>query len=321
MTQVHTPPPPPQKWTVLGPEGYYDSMQVTGTMVAPILAGFTFTILALVLIPPAHGDADPLRWRDQVLALLVFSALLLILSTQAAMRARATLVKPDELRASFPAQMMSDGRPNEWLEGHQKSLDARTRNASTGCRHTYNAGTLLLFTAIAVLLVPSGHVDDTRRLVLAAATAAVAIEAAWLSGMSLRGENIWERVPTLAAPAAYSVGAILILAIGSGGASHAAAAASIVIAGAAATAPASRMVHAGGGLRILGSLMLAATLGAAAAGILLLVRWADAAWLTGAVACALVVLLAAAMCWGQIRRPGDAASAGQLTHVGEPQAT
>jgi hypothetical protein len=89
----------------------------------------------------------------------------------------------------------------------------------------------LLFTAIAVFLVPSGHVDDARRLVLAAATAAVAIEAAWLAGMSLRQKEAWERLPTVAAPAAYSVGATLILAIGSGGASRAAAAASIVIAG------------------------------------------------------------------------------------------
>ncbi len=287
-------------------------------MVAPILAGFTFTILALVLIPPEHGVADPLRWRDQVLALLVFSALLLILSTQAAMRARATFVKPDELRAWFPGQMNANGRPSEWLALHQKHLDTRTRKASALCRNTYNAGTLLLFTAIAVLLVPSGHVDDARRLVLATAIAAVAVEAAWLAGMSLRQAQIWERLPTAAAPAAYSVGAILILAIGSGGASRAAAAASIAIAGAAAAAPAWRMVFAGGGRRFLGFLMLAVTLGAAAAGILLLVNWVDAAWLTRGVASVLVILLAAAVYWGRVQGAGDAASADRPAHVSEP---
>jgi hypothetical protein len=71
-------------------------------MVAPILAGFAFAILVLVLVPPGKTEADPLRWRDPVLALLVFAALLLIISTQAAIRARAYLVKPDELCAWYP---------------------------------------------------------------------------------------------------------------------------------------------------------------------------------------------------------------------------
>ncbi len=96
----------PPEWTVRRPEGYYDAIQATGTTVAPILAGFTFAILALVLVPPVRNEVDPLRWRDPVLALLVSSALLLIICTQAAIRARASLVKPDELRAWYPSSVI-----------------------------------------------------------------------------------------------------------------------------------------------------------------------------------------------------------------------
>lgn len=86
----------------------------------------------------------------------------------------------------------------------------------------------------------------------------------------------------------------------------------------AAAAPAWRMVSAGASRRFLGFLMLAVTLGAAAAGILLLVDWADAAWLTGGVASALVILLAGAVRWGQVQGAGDSASVDRPADVSEP---
>jgi hypothetical protein len=78
------------------------------------------------------------------------------------------------------------------------------------------------------------------------------------------------------------------------------------------------MVSAGASRRFLGFLMLAVTLGAAAAGILLLVDWADAAWLTGGVASALVILLAGAVRWGQVQGAGDSASVDRPADVSEP---
>lgn len=307
MNQAPVPPRP--EWTVRQPEGYYDAIQATGTMVAPLLAGFTFAILALVLVPPAKNDADPLRWRDPVLALLVLSALLLIICTQAAIRARATLVKPDELRAWYPESVDKTGWPNEWLGNRQKALEQRTARASAVCRHTYNAGTLLLFTAIAVLLVPPNPVDDARRAVLVAAAIAVAVEAAWLTGTSLRQEDLTERLPTLLTPASYAAGAVVIVHISSTGASRAAAAAGISIAGAAAAAAAIRLTFSGVGCltRIIGIAMLAAVVIAVFAFALLLADSGHAVLVTNIAAAALVLLLIAAVLPGGRVKGPDAA--------------
>jgi len=283
----------PGKWTVEDPEGYYDAIQITGTMVAPILAGFTFAILVLVLVPPAKNQVDPLRWRDQVLALLVFSALFLIISTQAAITARTTLVKPDELRAWHPSHIDAEDRPTEWLAARQKALARHTAAASTACRHTYNAGTLLLFTAIAVLLVPPSPVDSARRAALAAAVIAVAIEATWLTGISLREKHLRGRLPTLLTPACYAIGAAVILHISPAGGSRAAAATGIVIAGIAAAGVAIRLTFRGGSCwcRIVGIVMLGITVGAGFAADLLLADRGHAVLVTNSMAAALVLLL------------------------------
>jgi hypothetical protein len=164
-------------------------------MVAPILAGFAFAILALVLVPAAKNEADPLRWRDPVLALLVAAALLLIISTQAAIRARMTMVKPDELMKWYPSAVDQDGKPDQDVRTRQRDLHDRTAKASNICRQTYNAGVLLLFTSIAVLLVPPSPVDDERRAVIVVALVAVAIEAAWLTGTSLGELRHWRLRP------------------------------------------------------------------------------------------------------------------------------
>jgi hypothetical protein len=287
MTPLETP------WVVENPEGYYDAIQVTGTTVAPILAGFVFAILALVLVPPGGSNPDPLRWRDPVLALLVTSALLLIISTQTAIRARSTLVKPDELRAWYPDMFESSGLPKTWLKERQKGLDKRTHSASTLCRHTYNAGTLLLFTAIAVLLVPSGSVDDARRVVLVIAAIAIAVEAAWLTGSSLRQSGALARLPTFLTPVIYAASAVAILSFGSAYADRDAAAAGIAIAAAAAGAAALRLVCKGKDARsrVIAVVLLIAVIGGLIASGLLFANSGVAADVTDGAAGGLALFL------------------------------
>ena len=297
--------PPRGKWKVEQPEGYFDAIQATGTMVAPILAGFAFAILALVLVPPAKNEADPLRWRDGVLALLVAAALLLIISTQAAIRARATMVKPDELMAWHPSSVDDDGWPNEWVRARQQQLQERTARASNVCRQTYNAGALLLFTSIAVLLVPPSPVDSARRVVIMLALTAVSIEAAWLTGSSLRPKQIAERLPVVLTPASYAIVAFVIVRFTTAAyALQAAAAAAMAIAGAAAAAAGFRLTFRGRRiwLRLVGIITLAAAMSAASAAALVLTRWRHAELDTEITAVALVVLLGVAVLPGQSLR-------------------
>jgi MFS family permease len=267
-------------------------------MVAPILAGFAFAILVLVLVPPAKNETDPLRWRDPVLALLVAAALLLIISTQAAIRARMTMLKPDELTKWYPSAVDQNGKPNLAIRTRQRDLNDRTAKASNICRQTYNAGVLLLFTSIAVLLVPPSPVDDARRAVILVALVAVAIEAAWLTGTSLRTKQLMARLPVLITPASYAIGAFVILRFTTSAyASQAAAAAGIAIAGAAAAAAGWRLTFNGAAarFRIIGIAILLVVVGAACTGVALLAHWRHAALAAEITAAALVIFLAVAI--------------------------
>src|SRR3984957_6488150 len=290
--------PPEGKWLVADPEGYFDAIQATGTMVAPILAGFAFAILALVLVPAAKDETDPLRWRNPALALLVAAALLLIISTQAAIRARMTMVKPDELMVWYPSAVDADGKPNEKVRELQKELHDRTVGASNVCRQTYNAGVLLLFTSIAVVLVPSSPVDDTRRVVIVVALIAVAVEAAWLTGTSLRTEGVIARLPVLITPASYAVAAFVILRFTTTSyATQAAAAAGITIAAVAAAATGVRLTFQKtyARLRVLGIAILLAAVGTVCIAVALLTHWRHAALATEIAAIVLVFFLATAI--------------------------
>ncbi len=290
--------PPEGKWLVSDPEGYFDAIQATGTMVAPILAGFAFAILALVLVPAAKNETDPLRWRDPVLALLVAAALLLIISTQAAIRARMTMVKPDELTKWYPSAIDKNGKPDLAVRTRQRDLHDRTAKASNICRQTYNAGVLLLFTSIAVLLVPPSPVDDARRAVIVVALVAVAIEAAWLTGTSLRTERLIARLPVLITPASYAIVAFVILRfITTADASQTAAAAGIAIAGAAAASAGWRLTFNGAAarFRVIGTAILLAAVSAACTAVALLTQWRHAALAAEITAAALVGLLAVAI--------------------------
>jgi hypothetical protein len=289
---------PEGKWLVQDPEGYFDAIQATGTMVAPILAGFAFAILALVLVPAAKNETDPLRWRDPVLALLVGAALLLIISTQAAIRARMTMVKPDELKGWYPSSVDVDGKPDLALRTRQRDLHDRALGASNVCRQTYNAGVLMLFTSIAVLVVPPSPVDDARRAVIVVALIAVAIEAAWLTGTSLRTEQLIARLPVLITPASYAVGAFVVVRFTTTAyASQAAVAAGIALAGVAAAAAGWRLTFKGAAVRfrIIGIAILLAAVIAGCAAVVLLDHWRHAALAAEIAAVALVVFLAVAI--------------------------
>jgi hypothetical protein len=290
--------PPEGEWVVPDPEGHFDAIQATGTMVAPILAGFAFAILALVLVPAAKNETDPLRWRDPVLALLVAAALLLIISTQAAIRARMTMVNPDELMKWYPSAVNSNGTPDLAVRTRQRDLYVRTAKASNICRQTYNAGVLLLFTSIAVLLVPPSPVDHARRAVIAVALIAVAIEAAWLTGTSLRTKQLIARLPVLITPASYAIVAFVVLRFTTTAyASQAAAAAGIAIAGAAAAAAGWRLTFNGAAarFRIIGLAILLAAASALCTAAALLTHWRHAALAAEITAAAFVVFLAVAI--------------------------
>lgn len=165
------------------------------------------------------------------------------------------------------------------------------------CRQTYNAGALLFFTSIAVLLVPPGPVDSARRAVIVLALAAVSIEAAWLTGSSLRSKQRIGRLPVVLTPATYAIMAFVIVRFTTAAyASQAAAAAGIAIAGVAAATASIRLVIKGNHacLQAVGIAIAAASISAALAAVLLLqAHWRHAVLDTEITAVTLIVFLAA----------------------------
>src|SRR6185437_14336560 len=113
--------PPPRRfvqrtgrdvWTTSGPPAYLESIQAAGTVAAPLLAGASFTLVALVLQSPTPFG----RWQDVSLLLFVAAGLAQIFAVQSVIWTRRYMVTPDELRQWLPDDFTDHGeRPTQWI--------------------------------------------------------------------------------------------------------------------------------------------------------------------------------------------------------------
>jgi hypothetical protein len=162
-------------WAWDRPLGYQDSIQSAGTFAAPILAGASFTLAALIL----QASATVARWSDAALFCMVGAGLCLIYAVQAIVWARRYTVTPDELLQWLPDDW-EDGRPTPWLLNVQDSHFRQARKWARRSRAGYHAGIILLLAGVAVILIPPGHIALTRWCVIGLGCAGVLAEAAWI---------------------------------------------------------------------------------------------------------------------------------------------
>src|SRR6266851_2942460 len=85
-------PSPPEDWEAPWPYAYPDAMDSASSVAAPLLAGFSFTLIALI-VPEARG----IRWPGAALSLLVAAGLSFIASVQCGFWARMWSIKPSDL--------------------------------------------------------------------------------------------------------------------------------------------------------------------------------------------------------------------------------
>lgn len=174
-------------WTTRGPLAYLESIQAAGSVAAPLLAGASFTLVALVLQSPKPFG----RWQDVSLLLFVAAGLAQIFAVQSVIWTRRYMVTPDELKQWLPDDFTDHGeRPTQWLQLFQRFYDERARRWAQRTRAWINAGITLLLVGIAVGVVPPGPVGSVRWLVIAVAWAGVAVEASWVAAMAL-DERAW----------------------------------------------------------------------------------------------------------------------------------
>jgi hypothetical protein len=181
--------PPPRRfvqrpgrdvWTTSGPLAYLESIQAAGTVAAPLLAGASFTLVALVLQSPTPFG----RWQDVALLLFVAAGLAQIFAVQSVIWTRRYMATPDDLRQWFPDDFTDRGEsPTEWIRLLQRFNYERARRWAGRTRVWINAGISLLLAGVAVGVVPSGPISSVRWPVITVAWIGVAVEAAWVAAM------------------------------------------------------------------------------------------------------------------------------------------
>jgi hypothetical protein len=169
-------------WTTSGPLAYLESIQAAGTVAAPLLAGASFTLVALILQSPTPFG----RWEDFSLLLFVAAGLAQIFAVQSVIWTRRYMATPDDLRQWFPDDFTGRGeRPTQWLQLFQRFNDERARRWAGRTRAWINAGITLLLAGIAVAVVPPGPISSVRWPVITVAWIGVAVEASWVASMVL----------------------------------------------------------------------------------------------------------------------------------------
>lgn len=133
------------------------TQQIAGSA-APLLAGFSFALIGIIVT-----NSDKLRWPNLALALLVAAALLLVNAVQAGSIATRWSIEPSQWRS-----LLSVARA-EQLSALHNAGPAALRKHNIWLiitRVTYNAGVVVLLTAVAFCLVPPEcHAVSTWRVV------------------------------------------------------------------------------------------------------------------------------------------------------------
>jgi hypothetical protein len=171
-------------WDWDKPLGYLDSIQAVGAFAAPILAGASFTLAALML----QASSSVARWPDIALLCLVGAGLAMIYAVQAIIWTRRYAITPDDLLKWLPEDWV-DGRPTPWLKNLQRSHSHRARVWAGRSRAGYHLGILLLLAGVAVSLVPPGHITPARWLVIGTGCGGVLAEASWIFVATLGGHG------------------------------------------------------------------------------------------------------------------------------------
>ncbi len=164
-------------WRVPKPYGAPAALQSAGTVAAPLLAGFSFTLVGLVLTSPAR-----VRWPDAALLLFTAAGLFLIAAVQCAFWVRRWDVTPAEILSWWPD---FDGLPEatrEQVFEEQHTHSKRQGRWARATRLAYDGGILSLLAGMTVLLAPPVQqpIVSLRGLAVLLALLGFLAELAWI---------------------------------------------------------------------------------------------------------------------------------------------
>ena len=120
---------------------------MAGSVAAPLLAGFTISLIGIVV-----GYSSHVRWPGLAMLLLSIAAVLLVGSVQMAFSARSWYLDPGELDVWW---RQGPGRPHEsTLKGIQADHFKVHRRYATGFQVSYNVGLAFLLVGLACCVAP-----------------------------------------------------------------------------------------------------------------------------------------------------------------------
>lgn len=171
-----------ERWEAPFPFGYPAAAENAGSVAAPLLAGFSFALVGLIIPSPEH-----LRWPNLALSLLVASGVSFIASVQCGFWARQFVVTPDEIKLWHPDY------PQGRMQALQRLHAACFYRWNGRLNRSYRAGIALLLFGVTFALVPPGDIGWLRGVAIAVAAGATLAELMWMAAIWLLAGN-----PTMA---------------------------------------------------------------------------------------------------------------------------
>lgn len=165
------------------PFGYPAGIQAAGTLAAPILAGFTVTMISIIL--PSIGDPTKppfTRWPELTLLLLIAAALCLLMAVQASVIARIWETTPTMYREWWPNDFSlgEPSRPSHRVINHQRQALRNNYLWSKFMRVFCHLGIVALLATITVATVSPTRMSISRWAVTGLAALGALGEAAWI---------------------------------------------------------------------------------------------------------------------------------------------
>jgi hypothetical protein len=168
---------PAPRWDVPRRYGYAAAVEGMGAVAAPLLAGFSIALVALVI----QGSSD-LRYANLALLVFVAAALAFIACVQFTFHARSFVVTPPELEMWWSDSVEPDRR--EQLRWEQRLYFRNHEMWARRAGHMYNVGLLALLLGLVATVLPVGPISDApvgRLLVVALAALGFSAEFAWVA--------------------------------------------------------------------------------------------------------------------------------------------
>lgn len=161
------------------PYGAFAAVDGLGGTAASLLAGFSITLIALVL-----ELSRAVRWPDLGLLLLALAAVLFLQVVQLNARARGYAVTPSQAREWYAdlADPQRQAVVDAELRHHRECWSYLVRRT----RFRYNLGILTLLSALLVVLIPRDQMTPWRVVAIGVVAAGIGMEGLEILDVALR---------------------------------------------------------------------------------------------------------------------------------------